>query len=333
MPFVSIIIPCYNEQNTIRVLLDAIFQQTYPSSEMEVIIVDGMSTDKTRQVIAEYQNEHPDLAIRMLDNHRRTIPSALNLGLDAARGQYVVRLDAHSVPEKDYVERCVMDLTAGLGDNVGGMWLIRPGGEGWMAASIAAAAAHPLGVGDAYYRHTPKTGPVDTVPFGAFRRDLIDKIGKFNEHLIANEDYEFNTRIRKSGGRIWMDAQIRSTYFARATLGGLARQYWRYGFYKFEMLRRYPETLRWRQALPPLFVLGVFLGMVMSPFLSLARFALVIVLGLYFLILGVGAIPAAIRLRDPRALVGVPLAIACMHFCWGAGFLWSIKRSLLQNRQ
>ncbi len=333
MPLVSIIVPCYNEQSTIQLLLDAISQQTFQPSEMEVVIVDGMSTDGTRQVIAEYQKEHPDLVIRVLDNYRKTIPSALNLGLDVARGQYIIRLDAHSIPARDYVERCVMDLQAGLGDSVGGMWLIRPGGKGWIAASIAAAAAHPLGVGDAYYRHTPKTGVVDTVPFGAFRRDLIDRIGKFNEGLIANEDYEFNTRIRKAGGRVWMDAQIRSTYFARATLFGLARQYWRYGFYKFRMLRRYPETIRWRQALPPLFVSGLLLGLVLSLFWNFARYILAVVLGLYFLVLVGGAVSISFRRRDLRALFGVPLAIACMHICWGAGFLWSMISSLWRDKR
>ena len=126
-----------------------------------------------------------------------------------------------------------------------------------MAQSIAAAASHPLGVGDALYRHASKASQVDTVPFGAFKRELLALVGFFDESLLTNEDYEFNTRIRKSGGTIWLDPAIRSVYFARPTLAALARQYSRYGFWKWRMLRRYPETLRWRQGLPPLFVLSL----------------------------------------------------------------------------
>ena len=134
----------------------------------------------------------------MVDNPKKNIPSGLNCGLKAAVGEYIVRLDAHSVPQVDYVERCISDLRAELGDNVGGVWQIEPGGPGWVAHSISAAAAHPFGVGDARYRYTTQAGLVDTVPFGAYRRDLIDQIGYFDETLLTNEDYEFNTRIRQA---------------------------------------------------------------------------------------------------------------------------------------
>ena len=205
---VSIIIPCYNEQATIRQLLEAIYHQTYPRAEMDVVIADGFSTDATREKIAAFQREYPDLAIRVVENTARTIPSAVNCALKASHGETIVRMDAHSRPYPDYVERCLSALEAGLGDNVGGVWEIKPGDKSWIAASIAVAAAHRLGVGDAGYRIGAQASVVDTVPFGAFRRSLIDKIGLFDETLLSNEDYEFNTRIRQSGGRIWLNPKI-----------------------------------------------------------------------------------------------------------------------------
>jgi hypothetical protein len=170
------------------------------------------------------------------------------------------------MPYPDYIERSVADLQAGFGENVGGTWEIQPGAQTWVAQSIAAAASHPLGVGDALYRHTDRAAHVDTVPFGAFKRELLALIGFFDESLLTNEDYEFNARIRRSGGKIWLDPSIRSVYFARPTLAKLARQYTRYGFWKWRMLRRYPETLRWRQALPPLFVFSLIGGAVLAIF-------------------------------------------------------------------
>ena len=241
--FVSIIVPCYNEETTIRHLLDAVLAQTYPRAQMELIISDGISTDRTREVIAAFQNEHPDLAVRVVDNSARTIPSGLNQAIRESKGEIIVRLDAHSMPIPEYVERCVAAHESGKGDNVGGVWEIRAGADTWIAKSISFAAAHPLGVGDAMYRLNAKAGAVDTVPFGSFRRALIDKIGAFDETLLSNEDYEFNTRVRESGGTVWLDPSIRSVYFSRSTLGKLAAQYWRYGFWKFKMLKRYPAYL------------------------------------------------------------------------------------------
>jgi succinoglycan biosynthesis protein ExoA len=187
IPIVSIVVPCYNEQSTIRLLLDALYAQTYPCSELEVIIADGRSTDRTREQIAAFQVEHPDLKVRVVDNRKRTIPAGLNCAIAAAQGRFIVRLDAHSAPDPDYVARCVADLLQGRGDVVGGFWEIQPRGKSWQARSIVVAAAHPLGVGDVRYRLGGHSQLVDTVPFGAFLRALVERVGPFDETLLTTK--------------------------------------------------------------------------------------------------------------------------------------------------
>ena len=327
MPKVSVIVPCYNEQSTIRLLLDALREQTFPRADMEVILADGMSTDGTRDVIAAFQKDFPDLEVRVVDNTLRNIPSGVNRAIEASRGEIIVRLDAHSKPYPNYVANSVKAHEEGRGDNVGGVWEIRPGADTWIAKSIAVAAAHPLGVGDALYRHAKQAAQVDTVPFGSFRHSLIEKVGFFDESLLTNEDYEFNARVRKAGGRIWLDPSIRSVYFARSTLLELIRQYWRYGFWKWRMLRRYPNTLRWRQALPPLFVLSLLGLVLLSIFIPFARLALIGELVLYFSIVIIAGLYTAVRQQKPYLVFGLPLAIPAMHMTWGSGFLWSILTS------
>ncbi|HXQ37913.1 MAG TPA: glycosyltransferase family 2 protein [Anaerolineales bacterium] len=331
LPKVSIIIPCYNEQSTIRLLLEALREQTFPLADMEVVIADGLSRDGTREAIASFQKDYTDLDVRVVDNMRRSIPSAVNCAIQASRGEIIVRMDAHSKPYPDYVQNCVNALEEGRGDTIGGVWEIHPGAETWIARSIAVAAAHPLGVGDAFYRHTKQAADVDTVPFGSFRRSLVDRVGYFDESLLTNEDYEFYVRVKKAGGRIWLDPSIRSIYFARATLSQLAQQYRRYGFWKWRMLRRYPNTLRWRQALPPLFVLSVILLGLASIFIPILRILLAIELLLYFSILFLVGLRVAWRRRKPYLFLGLPLAIPVMHVSWGSGFLWSILTASFQK--
>lgn len=329
LPFVSIIVPCYNEEKTIQHLLRAILSQTYPLDKMEVVISDGLSTDNTIEEIESFQKQHATLKITVTNNQLKTIPSGLNQAIRESRGDLIIRLDAHSMPIHEYVERCVSAHQNKMGDNVGGVWEIRPSENTWVADSISYAAAHPLGVGDAMYRLNAKAGAVDTVPFGSFYKSLIDKIGAFDETLLANEDYEFNTRVRESGGIVYLDPSIRSVYLSRSTLKKLFIQYWRYGFWKLKMLLRYPKTLRWRQALPPVFVLSLIGLSVLSLWVQVAFNVLILQLFLYFFILGVAGLRLAIGKKKGYLFFGIPLAIFTMHFAWGAGFLFSGVSSLL----
>ena len=205
LPTVSIIVPCYNEVHTIGALLQALVVQTAPLNELEVIIADGGSDDGTRQALQTFAEDHPELRLRVVDNPARTIPAGLNLAIAHATGEVVIRLDAHSAPQPDYVQRCLETLNRTQAANAGGLWDIRPGSDTWIGRSIAAAAAHLLGAGDARYRIRGAEGPADTVPFGAYRREWLERVGGFNEGLLTNEDYEYNVRLRSHGGVVWFN--------------------------------------------------------------------------------------------------------------------------------
>lgn len=320
-PSVSVIIPCRNEEKTIHLVLDAIYGQTYPRDCMQVVIADGFSEDHTRGVIEAFKTSHPDLDILVVDNPQRIIPAGLNAAIQASCGEIIVRMDAHSIPNPDYVALCVDAHERNIAQNVGGVWDIQPGKDTWIARYIAAAAGNPLAVGDAHYRFTDKAAYVDTVPYGSYKRELFDKIGLFDETLLANEDYELNTRIIQNGGKIWLDPKIRCTYFARSDLRALSKQYFGYGYWKVQMLKRYPETLRWRQALPPAFLLGLLVTLLVGIFWKPSLVLFAGVSGVYLLILLIVGIHMAIKKSDILMVIGIPLAIMTMHFSWGAGFI------------
>lgn len=324
MPRISLIIPCYNEEATILALLQSIQKQTYPLDDLEVIIADGMSTDQTRRIVTLFQKENKYPLIRVIDNPKRIIPAALNLAIQAATGELIVRMDAHTLPAPDYIALSVKAFDEGKGQDVGGVIDIAPAANTWMARSIAVATRHPLGVGDAKYRWATSAGFADTVAFGTYARKTFDQIGFYDESLLVNEDYELNARLRAAGGKIWIDPAIRATYYSRPDLSSLSRQYFTYGFYKWRMLRQHPDTLRWRQALPPLFVFGLLMLLLLAAFWQFARFAFLFVAGIYLFILVAGSIPETRRQRNLLLLVGIPLAIMTMHFSWGSGFWWSL---------
>jgi glycosyltransferase involved in cell wall biosynthesis len=330
-PVVSIIVPCYNEERTIALLLEAINIQNYPITDIEVVIADALSEDDTRGVINRFANKNPDLKIRVVDNSKKTIPAAVNTAANEASGEFLIRIDAHSIPDRDYVRIIVNHLQSGIAENVGGIWEIQPGDKSCIARAIAVAASHPFGAGDAQYRISKKAAYVDTVPFGAFTKQKFLELGGFDESLLSNEDYEFNTRLRMGGGKIWLDPAIKCQYFARPNLKQLAKQYWRYGFWKAKMLRRFPQSIRWRQIVPPLFSALVLILFATSFFIKIALIILFLLLSTYLFILLSAGFLEVIK-RKSVCYITMPCAFATIHFSWGCGFLFSFIRGIFKKK-
>jgi len=319
-PRLSVVVPCLDEAPYIESLLEAIRLQDRPP--FEVIVVDGGSTDGTQGVVARYCLEHPNPPVTIVVQPNGRIPVSLNAGIRAASGDVIARLDAHSRPRPDYLGRLVGLLLESDPGVTGGRWEIEPGRPSRMGHAIAWAVQHPLGAGDAAYRLVAGDGrirPVDTVPFGCFRKAVWAELGGFNETLQANEDYEFNYRVRRSGRRVLLDPGAVSIYAARGTLGQLARQYFRYGWWKLAMLKRYPRALRWRQAVPMLFV-GVLGVLGAASLISPSGLPwLGVTAGGYLLVLGLVSPDIARRRRAWRTLPVLPLAFITVHFAWGCG--------------
>jgi len=324
---VSVIIPCYNEERFIGKALENLSEQ-YPQEAYEIIVVDGRSDDHTREVVAEFQHSHPELSIRLLDNPERNIPHALNLGIVAARGEIIARMDAHAVPSAGYIRRCVEVLSAGRAAVVGVPCRVRPGADTAMARAIAIAVSHPFGIGDAKYRLGTKgetQEEVDTVAFACFRKSLWSQLGGFDEKLLTNEDYDFNYRARARGERVVLDRLAHSDYFARPTLAKLASQYFRYGRWKARMVRARPRSLKLRQLVAPVFVVSIALLAALGFWRRLAWLALELELATYVAAAIFFAQQATRKNRaQSTASVLVPLAFFTIHFSWGTSFLWGL---------
>ena len=325
---VSVVIPCYNEEQFILDVLQNLSGQ-FDHGSYEILVVDGRSTDNTRQVVLEFAQCNPRLSVRIIDNPARNIPSALNLGIGAATGEIIVRMDAHSVPSSGYVRRCVELLTSGEISVVGMPWLIKPGKPTLVARAIAAAVAHPFGIGDAKYRlKVSEPQFVDTVPFGAFNKNLWKELGGFNEELLTNEDYDFNYRVRSRGGQVLLDSAEHSDYFARSTLSDLAAQYSRYGLWKTQMVKLHPRSVRLRHLVAPALVLSIFITAMAGLLWNFALWLLALLLVSY-LSLSLFAGWQASR-RSNLGFAGIlvmPVVFATIHFSWGASFIIGLFRT------
>ncbi|HEX8131700.1 MAG TPA: glycosyltransferase family 2 protein [Pyrinomonadaceae bacterium] len=330
LPFVSIVIPCFNEERYIYKVLENLAGQ-YQSGRSEIIVVDGRSTDRTRERVADFKRAYPNLPVRLVDNPARNIPAGVNLGIRDARGDVIVRMDAHSIPSANYVRRCVEQLEGGAEEVavVGMPWRIRPGAETRAARAIALAVAHPFGIGDAKYRMPERavTEFVDTVPFGVFRKSLWQEVGGFNEALLANEDYDFHYRIRQRGGRILLDTSGHSLYFARPTIKELARQYVRYGTWKAQMVKLHPRSLRWRHLVAPAFVAGVLGAALLGFWWRPAWLLLLAAVVPHALVSLLCAFQLARRARDMSLLPLVAIVFPVLHVAWGSSFWLGLVRA------
>ena len=330
-PAISIVLPCRNEERYIGACLDSILATTYPHDRIELLVVDGMSEDRTRDIVADFVSRHP--AIRLLENRRRITPAALNVGIRAATGEIILRMDAHVVYPVNYIPRLVEALLTSDADNVGGIIITLPADQSTMARAIAVGLSHPFGVGNAYFRigvGSPRW--VDSVPFGCFRREVFDRIGLFDEELIRNQDDEFNLRLIKYGGRILLLPDVVSYYFARRSLSDLSRMYYQYGYYKPLVARKVDGVMTVRQVVPGLFVLTLVstaaLAAVLPPVLPVA----IGVAGAYVASL-LGCVAAAVRRHGWRCALALAAVFPAVHFSYGIGSLRGAVDHLLQRRR
>jgi glycosyltransferase involved in cell wall biosynthesis len=298
LPAVSLILPVLNEETHLRRCLHAIDGQTYPRI-VEVLVADGGSTDRTRQVAASYPG------VRVLDNPERVQAAGLNAALSQAAGEVVVRVDGHCVLSPDYVERCVAGLQATGAAMVGGMMVpVREGG--WVQRAAAVAMSSRLGSGPARFHVGGSPGWVDTVYLGSYRTELARRIGGYDVAFVPNEDAEFAHRMREHGG-IWFDPSIRAGYVPRGSVAAVARQFVRYGRARATTVRRHPSSLSVRQLAAPLLVAGL-----LSPWRRWVALSYGTAL----------TARASIELRrDPPAAAGMLLVLPTMHLTWGLGFL------------
>jgi len=280
LPLISVVIPCRDEEPYIGACLESILGSDYPQERLEVLVADGMSRDQSRDIVARYAVQHP--SIRLLDNPQQVTPTGLNAAIRMARGDIIMRMDAHAVYPPHYIPRLVAALRETAADNVGGVIDTLPADDTPIARAIAAALAHPFGVGNAYFR-IGVTEPrlVQNIPFGCWQRDVFTRIGLFDEEMVRNQDDEFNQRLIQHGGRILLVPDVVSQYYARRSLRQVARMYLGYGYFKPLVFRKVGRVMNLRQLIPALFILSLALTAAASAWIPGARFAFFGIVGAY----------------------------------------------------
>lgn len=330
-PLVTIVVPCRNEERYIVECLDSILACDYPSDRLEVLVVDGMSDDGTRAVLADYAARNP--LVRILDNPRRITPVALNLAIRAARGEVIVRMDAHVVYPRNYVSRLVAALDEFGADNVGAVLRTLPANQTAMGKAIAIGMSHPFGVGTSYFRiGTDQPRWVDTIAFFCIRRATFDRVGMFDEELIRHQDGEFNARLIKSGGRILLIPDVVSYYYARATLRQVGRMFYQYGYFKPLVAKKLGRFMTVRQLIPPGFVLGLLVTGVAALLWKPALILFGLVAGSYAGIVLGSAVQTALK-QGPAVGAALAAVLPVIHVSYGVGFWRRVVELLLLSRR
>jgi glycosyltransferase involved in cell wall biosynthesis len=292
---------------------------------IEVLVLDGMSTDGTREIVSEVASVDP--RIRLVDNPKRTQSAALNLGIPMAAGDYIMRLDAHSVYPTDYLARTVETATRTGADNTGGVVATLRRGTGYQAALVQALTTHKFGVGDSGFRTDAVEGQADTVPYGCFRKDVFRKVGFFDERLLRAQDYEMNRRITAAGGKIWMNPEIRVQYYQQPDLPSfIKKQVAHEAPYNAYLWYLAPYAFTPRHAITGVFAAGVIGGLLISRFSTVVAIIFGSVMALYFALAFAAGVQQAVRYKEPRHVIFAPIGFFLYHLLHGVGVLIGLAR-------
>jgi glycosyltransferase involved in cell wall biosynthesis len=312
---VTVIVPMKNEERYIAKCLETILANDFPMDRCEILVMDGRSTDRSRQIVEEFAAQHSNISL--LDNPAGIPPTAMNLGIHAAAGEWILRMDAHSEYPPNYIRTCLEEMEKTNADNVGGRWVTKPGSNSLIARAIALMTQHPVGVGNAAYRIGLGDRFVDTVPFGAFRKSLFEKIGYYRDDLGRHEDYELNARIRKAGGKIFLSSKIDITYYNVPDFRRFMRQAYGNGVWMAHAWLATPGSFSWRHAAPAAFFSGLFGGLFLSAFSSLFQILLMGILVLYLLSILAASTQIALR-KGFSFLLVLPVLFTSYHLVYGA---------------
>lgn len=325
---ISVLIPVYNEEKYIQNCILSLLKQDYPKKDMEWIFVDGCSNDKTYEFIESFMKKYPEL-IKLYVNPDKTVPYAMNIGIKASIGKYIVRLDAHCEYADNYISKCVYYLDNTEAENVGGVAYTKS--KGVVGNAIALILSSKFGVGNSQFRTNGKSGYVDTVPFGAFRREVFTKYGLYDERLTRNQDNEMNYRIRKNGGKIYMAEDINFVYYCRNSIKGIIDMAIKNGKWNVITMKLCPGAMGIRHFVPFLFLLSLIIMPVLIAFIPTLWFLFLGEIGLYLLLNLIFSVKIA---KNTRYVLLLLFLFPLFHLSYGFGsFLGLISLGLMYFRK
>lgn len=312
----SIVIPCYNEKHYIKNCINSIFKQKYPQNLIEIIIVDGFSNDGTRQIIQDLMISNTN--IKLLDNKFRKTPQALNIGIKNSTKELVVILGAHAELDENFIalnnkfqlEKNVK-VTGGTQTNLG---------KNFTQKLIGITMQLPFAMASAKYRWSNKEQYVDTVVYAAYRRELFDELGFFEENFTISEDAEFNWRVRQKGYKIFYSPEIKSYYYPRESVASFVKQIFRYGILRVNVLKKHFDSLKLFHIIPPIFVIVLFTLIVLT-ILNPQKFSWLILFLVFYFLINILSSVSKIKSKNIAYYFIVPFLIFLMHLSWGTGFL------------
>lgn len=319
MQTVTIIIPVYNEEKFLHEIFQSLENQDYPDNLTEIIFVDGNSEDRSPEILKEYADKKNNVLI--FSNPQKIVPISMNIGIKNASGKYIVRLDSHSKYNNDYVSKCVEMLETKDVENVGGA--IRLIGDTPIQKAIMLATTCSFGIGNSGFHYEEYEGFVDTVYLGAYKKEVFEKIGLYDEQLIRNQDDELNYRLIKSGGKIFMSKDIISYYYPRSSLKKLWKQYYEYGYWKVRVIQKHKFPASIRHLVPGIFVLSISLGLILSLYKGIGLIILLPVLFSYIPVMIYFTIKQCLKNKFYNFFL-VASVFLILHFSYGTGFIKGI---------
>lgn len=324
METVSVIIPCRNEESFIAECLESVINNDYPRDSIEVLVIDGKSMDKTQKIIKEYSSKYG--FIRLLINEKYSVPHAMNLGIQESKGEYIIRLDAHSKIPKNYFSQLIIQSKKLGADNIGVVCITDVKHKNSKSNSIKIVLSNKFGVGNSLFRTgINNVREVDTVPFGCYKKEVFDKIGYFDTRLVRNQDIELNKRIKRIGGKVILLPNLFCTYYARETFLGIAKNNFQTGLWNIltVYLTKHFDSLSLRHFIPLVFVLSLLFPIILMVWEPFIGFISVISLICYLLIL----LTVSFKLNNKNTkFYLIVFSFLALHFSYGFGSFTGLFR-------